>query len=150
MAAIHRRRFLGAAAALGASAAWVGARAAPSRLAWSERRDLFPEGVASADPQGDSVILWTRRPPGPDGAAARLTVEVAEDDGFQRVIAAAPAPSSADADWTVRVLVGGLNPGREYWYRFTGADGFGSRIGRTTTAPALEDPREVRFAFVSC
>jgi alkaline phosphatase D len=150
MAAIHRRKFLGAAAAVGASAAWVSARGAPSKLIWTERRDLFPEGVASADPQGDSVILWTRRPPGPDGKAARLTLEVAEDEAFQRVVAASPAPSSADADWTVRVMVGGLKPGREYWYRFTGADGLGSRIGRTTTAPTLDDPREVRFAFVSC
>jgi phosphodiesterase/alkaline phosphatase D-like protein len=63
MAAIHRREFLAAAAALGASAAWVSARAAPSKLTWTERRDLFPEGVASGDPQDDSVILWTRRPP---------------------------------------------------------------------------------------
>jgi alkaline phosphatase D len=150
MAGMKRRSFLGAAAAAGAAAAWGGARAAPSKRAWTERRDLFPEGVASGDPQGDSVILWTRRPPGPDGKPPRLTLEVAEDPDFQRVVATAPAPSSADADWTVRVMVGGLKPACEYWYRFTGADGLGSRIGRTTTAPALDDPREVRFAFVSC
>ncbi|THD62783.1 alkaline phosphatase D family protein [Phenylobacterium sp.] len=146
-----RRRFLGTAAALGLAGAWSRAKAAPSALTWTERRDLFPEGVASGDPQGDSVILWTRRPPGPDGAAAPgLTVEVAEDEAFRRVVATAPAAGTADSDWTVRVLVGGLKPSREYWYRFTGADGFGSRIGRTTTAPALDDPRQVRFAFVSC
>ena len=63
MARLDRRNFLSAAAAVGASAAWGGARAAPSKLKWTERRDLFPEGVASGDPQGDSVILWTRRPP---------------------------------------------------------------------------------------
>ena len=28
-----------------------------------ERRDLFPQGVASGDPTANSVILWTRRPP---------------------------------------------------------------------------------------
>ncbi|MGZ5987096.1 MAG: alkaline phosphatase D family protein, partial [Caulobacteraceae bacterium] len=33
---------------------------------------------------------------------------------------------------------------------FTGDDGAGSRVGRTLTAPAPNDPREVRFAFVSC
>jgi len=79
MTALSRRRFLSLAAALGASAAWSSSVAAPSKLKWSERRDLFPEGVASGDPQADSVILWTRRPPGPDGATPRLTVEVAED-----------------------------------------------------------------------
>lgn len=147
---VDRRKFLSAAAAAGAATAWGSAQASPSKLKWTERRDLFPEGVASGDPQGDSVILWSRRPPGPDGKPVRLTVEVAEDPGFRRVVVAAPAPSSADADWTVRVMVGGLKPSREYWYRFTGTDGFGSRIGRTTTAPAADDPREVRFAFVSC
>ena len=31
------------------------------------------------------------------------------------------------ADWTARVLVGGLKPARTYWYRFTDTDGNGSR-----------------------
>jgi alkaline phosphatase D len=82
MTALSRRRFLSLAAALGASAAWSAASAAPSKLKWTERRDLFPEGVASGDPQSDSVILWTRRPPTPGGAAPKLTVEVAEDRGL--------------------------------------------------------------------
>ncbi|HEY3951265.1 alkaline phosphatase D family protein [Phenylobacterium sp.] len=150
MTSLDRRRFIATATALGASAAWGGARAAPSKLRYTERRDLFPEGVASGDPQPDSVILWTRRPPGADGAAPRLKVEVSEDEGFQRVIATAPAAGTAGSDWTVRVMAGGLKPSREYFYRFVGADGAGSRIGRTMTAPALDDPREVRFAFVSC
>ena len=150
MTALSRRRFLSLAAALGASAAWSAASAAPSKLKWTERRDLFPEGVASGDPQSDSVILWTRRPPTPGGAAPKLTVEVAEDEAFQRVVASAPAALSADSDWTSRVLVGGLNPSRVYWYRFTDAQGLGSRIGRTVTAPALGDDRTVRFTFVSC
>src|SRR5678815_1579095 len=150
MTAVSRRRFLSLATALGASAAWGGSIAAPSRLRWSERRDLFPEGVASGDPQSDSVILWTRRPPAPDGAKPKLTVEVAEDQAFQRVVASAPAAVSAESDWTARVLVGGLKPASVYWYRFTDAQGLGSRIGRTITAPALSDPRTVRFTFVSC
>jgi alkaline phosphatase D len=48
------------------------------------------------------------------------------------------------------VLVGGLKPARVYWYRFTDADGNGSRIGRTITAPRPNDARPVNFAFVSC
>jgi alkaline phosphatase D len=43
-----------------------------------------------------------------------------------------------------------LKPAREYWYRFTDGHGFGSRVGRTLTAPARDDDRAVRFAFVSC
>ena len=79
-----------------------------------------------------------------------LTVEVAEDEAFRRVVAHAAAPVSAASDWTTRVLVGGLKPSRTYWYRFTDADGNGSRIGRTITAPRPDDPRPVNFAFVSC
>ena len=48
------------------------------------------------------------------------------------------------------MLVGGLQPAREYWYRFVDEEGNGSRIGRTLTAPAPDDPRPARFAFVSC
>ncbi|HVD61899.1 MAG TPA: alkaline phosphatase D family protein, partial [Gemmatimonadaceae bacterium] len=79
-----------------------------------------------------------------------LTVEVAEDEAFRRVIAEAPAPVSSGADFTARVLIGGLRPARTYWYRFTDADGNGSRVGRTITAPSPDDPRPVSFAFVSC
>jgi alkaline phosphatase D len=75
---------------------------------------------------------------------------VAEDEAFRRVIAHAPAPVSAASDWTTRVLVAGLLPSQVYWYRFTDADGNGSRLGRTITAPAADDPRPVKFAFVSC
>src|ERR1700712_438436 len=100
MARLDRRGFLSAAAALGATAAWGGARAAPSKLKWTERRDLFPEGVASGAPQGDSVILWTRRPPEAGKPLPALTVEVAEEQAFQRVVATAPAVATADSDWT--------------------------------------------------
>ncbi len=86
----------------------------------------------------------------PRAHASRLTVEVAEDETFQRVIAHAQAPVSSAADWTARVLIGGLKPARTYWYRFTDTDGNGSRVGRTITAPSPNDPRPVNFAFVSC
>src|SRR5215813_1777332 len=56
----------------------------------------------------------------------------------------------ASRPWTCRVLAAGLRPGRVYWYRFTDEHGFGSRAGRTVTAPAEADSRPVRFAFVSC
>lgn len=145
---ISRRSFLKAAAAIGASLAWVGP-AHGSRVQWRERRDLYPHGVASGDPDSHSVILWTRRPFA-EGTRHLLTVEVAEDEAFRRVIAHAQAPVSSAADWTARVLIGGLKPARTYWYRFTDADGNGSRVGRTITAPLANDARAVSFAFVSC
>jgi len=146
--ALSRRDFITTAAAMGASLAWAG-NARASRARWTERRDLFSEGVASGDPDSNSIILWTRRPY-VGGNRQLLTVEVAEDEAFRRVVARAPAPVSAAADWTARVLVAGLKPARTYWYRFTDSEGNGSRIGRTMTAPRPNDPRAVNFAFVSC
>ncbi len=145
---LNRRSFLKAAAAIGIPLVWVGP-AQGSRVHWQERRDLYPQGVASGDPDPHSVILWTRRP-FTQGTRQLLTVEVAEDEAFRRVIAHAQAPVSSAADWTARVLIGGLKPARTYWYRFTDTDGNGSRVGRTITAPLPDDPRTVNFAFVSC
>jgi alkaline phosphatase D len=146
---VKRRDFLALAAVLGASAAWSTQKASPSRVRWRQRSDRFPEGVASGDPQADSVILWTRCP-GHGVEPVGLTVEVARDAAFRRVVSTARVEVAPDADWTCRVLVGGLQPATEYWYRFTDAAGEGSRVGRTVTAPAEDDSRPVRFAFVSC
>ena len=112
MSTITRRAFLGMAAAMGATAAWGSAFGAKSHITWRERRDLFPEGVASGDPDSNSVLLWTRRPSAGENAGLRLTVEVAEDEAFSHVVATAGAPVSAASDWTCRVLVGGLKPSR--------------------------------------
>jgi len=131
---------MGAAAALGKSSD-------ASHSPWKERRELFPEGVASGDPDHHSVILWTRVG---DPRIEKLFVEVSEDKGFTRIAASAAARVSAEADWTCRVLAGGLKPSRVYWFRFMLPDGSGSRVGRTMTAPLPDDPRPVRFAFVSC
>jgi alkaline phosphatase D len=143
-----RREFLRTAAAMGAVLAW-GGPARASGLAWREREDLYPEGVASGDPDSHSVILWTRRPFA-SGARQMLSVEVAEDDAFHRVVARARTPVSAAADWTTRVLVAGLQPSSVYWYRFIDSEGNGSRVGRTITAPRDEDTHPVTFTFVSC
>jgi alkaline phosphatase D len=145
---VNRREFVQLAAACGATLAWAG-NASAEAPRWRERRDLYPQGVASGDPEPDSVILWTRRP-FEKGSRQTLAVAVAEDEAFRKIVVRAPAPVSAAADWTCRVLIAGLRPGRTYWYRFTDADGNGSRIGRTITAPAPDDPRPVNFAFVSC
>ena len=82
---ISRRDFMQTAAAIGASFAW-GAAARASRVSWHERRDLYPQGVASGDPDAHSVILWTRRAFG-DAKRHLLTVEVAEDQAFRQVVA---------------------------------------------------------------
>ncbi len=95
------------------------------------------------------MILWTRRP-FDRGERHVLTVDVAADEAFRRIVATAPAPVSAAADWTCRVLVAGLRPATTYWYRFTDEDGNGSRVGRTITSPDESRHAAREFAFVSC
>jgi alkaline phosphatase D len=149
MAVIDRREFLRQAAYCGAALVWSSSVGRASSVAWQERRDLFPEGVASGDPNYNSVILWTRRPP-VEKPASKLTVEIAEDAAFRKVVGKSEATISAEADWTCRVLAGGLKPRTVYWYRFTDEHGFGSRVGRTITAAADKDVGPVNFSFVSC
>jgi len=145
-----RRHFLKLSVALGASLAWGCAPVRPSSSGWRERRELYPQGVASGDPDDTSVLLWTRRPYADGRKNASLLVEVADDAAFTRVIAKATAHVQRESDWTCRVLVGHLNAAHEYWYRFVDEEGNGSRIGRTLTAPHPDDARPSRFAFVSC
>jgi alkaline phosphatase D len=147
---LTRRQFAQAASAAGAVLAFgTGSAAAP---AWRERRDLYPQGVASGDPAPESVLLWTRRQPadGDSRASYLLTVEVAKDPAFHHVVVRGQAEVTADTDHTCRFMAAGLKPATEYWYRFTDADGNGSRVGRTLTAPREGDARPVRFTFVSC
>ena len=150
MHALTRREFISTAAAMGATLAWARSHAERSRKQWAEAPEAFAEGVASGDPAPDSVLLWTRISGYETAPSVLLVVEVAEDSAFDRVVASTQARALADADHTCRVLVGGLRPSQTYWYRFIDERGRGSRIGRTRTAAAADDPQGVRFAFVSC
>jgi len=49
---------------------------------WKPR---FPEGVASGDPDCNRVLFWTRYPS--SGKPAQMTLEVAEDEAFEKVAA---------------------------------------------------------------
>ena len=113
-------------------------------------RYTFPHGVASGDPRPDSVMLWTRAAAEHAGAARiALKLEVATDTAFKQRVVAQDVEASADADYTVRVLVEGLEADTVYYYRFiAGADA--SRHGRTWTAPKPSADVPIYFAWVSC
>ncbi len=147
-----RRQFLKAASAVGATLALGVPRAFAQAATWTERREFYPQGVASGDPAPDSVILWTRLQPKPGDTREthRIFLEVARDRDFKKIETRAFVPITAQTDWTCRFFAASLEPATEYWYRFTDEDGNGSRIGRTLTAPKASDARPVRFTFVSC
>jgi alkaline phosphatase D len=151
-----RRRILG----LTAAAAGVGLAPAvwTRRAAAQARGGEFPFklGVASGEPLPDGVVLWTRLSTDPTALAGLgagvfdVAWEIAEDDGFRRVVGKGEAKAREDDGHAVHVEVSGLKPGREYWYRFN-AGGHASPVGRTRTAPehgAAVD--RLRIAYGSC
>ncbi len=111
----------------------------------------FPQGVASADPQPDAVMLWTRAAPLTDVLpTVPLTLHVSESETFDDLILEVELRSSVENDYTVRIYIDGLQPSRTYYYRFFGGADTRSRIGRTRTAPAPAAAERVNLAFASC
>ncbi len=106
----------------------------------------FTHGVASGEPGGESVLLWTRYV-APDPVP--LTVEVAEDNGFARVVFGGHATAVPDHDHCAKALAIGLAPGQWYYYRFIAPDGSTSEVGRTRTLPSGKVER-FRMAVFSC
>lgn len=156
---LSRRGFLALTGAGAATAALYGVSSAP---AWGNPR--FPEnpftlGVASGDPLPDGFVLWTRLAPEPlaaDGMGGmppyRLPVswQVATDPSFKDVVRAGAANATPELGHSVHPEVSGLEPGRDYWYRFRAGDQT-SPVGHARTAPALsQDGGSVRFALASC
>lgn len=118
--------------------------------------DPFALGVASGDPAADGVVLWTRLARAAvegAGAASRpvdVGWEVAHDEAFRRVAASGTAAALPELGHSVHVEAAGLDPARDYFYRFH-AGGETSAVGRTRTAPPAGAPVErLRFAFASC
>ena len=100
MPTMDRRQFLKLSATLGAALALGCTPLRPSSSGWRERRALYPQGVASGDPDDNSVLLWTRRPYADARKSATLRVEVAQDPDFTMVIASTAAQVSAASDWS--------------------------------------------------
>ena len=110
----------------------------------------FQHGVASGDPLGDRIILWTRITPRDPSAVQPIGVRwrIGGDPGFSRVVSSGMAETSAARDYTVKIDAAGLMPGATYYYAFD-VDGEQSPIGRTKTFP-VNGAQSMRFALVSC
>ena len=150
-AGVARRTVLKA-GAVGAAA--LGIAGLPPTAA-SAAGPVFRHGVASGDPLGDAVVLWTRvtpddaaTPGSGRGAPVEVAWEVAADDTFRQVVKAGSFRTDASRDHTVLVDVTGLTPYTRYVYRFR-ALGDTSPSGRTQTA-GTDGVHALRMAFVSC
>ena len=120
------------------------------------RQYPFSLGVASGEPLSDGVVLWTRIAPEPlqGGGMPMEPVsvrwELADDDGMRRVIQRGETVARPELAHAVHVEVSGLDPAREYWYRFY-VGGEASQIGRTKTAPSENAPLDrLRFGVSGC
>jgi len=109
----------------------LGAMALPGVASIFLRRG-FTHGVASGEPSANSVLLWTRFVSDSD---IKLRAEIASDAMFQKFVAGAEVIADPDRDYTAKVVIKGLAPGRWYYYRFVAPDGTRSIVGRTRTLP---------------
>ncbi|MCC7427479.1 MAG: alkaline phosphatase D family protein [Alphaproteobacteria bacterium] len=155
---IRRRHLLGGVGSLAA----FGLLAPPARrAAHAEPRftsSPFTLGVASGEPWPESVVLWTRLAPEPlDGGGmppepVEIRWQLAADARFRTGLRQGVVVAQPELAHSVRVEVGGLQPGRPYWYRFI-VGGVESPVGRTRTAPpanAAAQGLRLRLAAVGC
>lgn len=106
---------------------------APTRDLQAER--VFAHGVASGDPDSDSIVLWTRV----SELSGDIDVawEVARDQDFQRIVARGTTRTGPDRDFTVKAIADGLPAGASVFYRFS-IGGVASPVGRSKTLPTGE------------
>jgi alkaline phosphatase D len=111
---------------------------------------LFPQSVASGDPQPSGIVLWTRvldqKQP------IQVAFQVASDRTFNNIILSGTANTDANRDYTVKVQLSNpvLQPFTTYYYRFI-FNNTSSAIGRFKTLPRPDAQLDsVRFGYISC
>ena len=113
----------------------AGALSVRSMAADSGSASGFTHGVASGDPLADRVIIWSRYVPAArSGRVDNVIWQVAYDRSFGDLAASGVTKTSAERDFTIKVDVTGLKPGRRFFYRFV-VNGQRSDIGSTKTLP---------------
>ncbi len=160
MGEIDRRRFIGL-SGMSAAALVLGTGHFAEKAMAAPRfgDDPFQLGVASGDPLPNGVLIWTRLAPEPlaeDGRGGmpdrtiQVRWEVASDEGFREVVKRGVELARPRVAPSVHVPVKGLEPAREYFYRFKAGIEV-SPVGRTKTAPEPgATVSGLAFAFASC
>jgi alkaline phosphatase D len=153
---MSRRLFLAYASALSTIPLWN------SRVEAADRKGSFKDnpftlGVASGDPDSQSVVLWTRLAPKVEEADGGMkpeivdvTWELGDDAEMKKVLQSGKTVATPQLGHSVHVTVEGLKADRWYFYRFKAGD-FVSPVGKTRVLPAADVATDkLRFAFVSC
>ena len=112
-------------------------RLARPYLSRAADRPRITSGIASGDVSADSAVIWARadRP-------ARMQVECSTVESFKTIIRAASSQALPDSDFTSKLLLDGLPPGQDIFYRVrfddiaeAGISGE-AQVGHFRTAPA--------------
>ena len=158
-----RRRDLHRLALAAALTPWLGACAQAQAVGSASEAakgprwqvDPFSLGVASGQPQPDSVVLWTRlRITEADAAlqsqAVPVVCELYADAALRQPVRQWRVQTDASRAHSVHVIASGLQPGRHYWYRFVCGSAT-SPVGHTRTSPGVNDAVDrLRIALASC
>jgi alkaline phosphatase D len=109
----------------------------------------FNHGVASGDPQQDKVIIWTRvTPPADHSGPVAVNWKVSFDEALAYPARSGQVMADQSSDYTVKVDVDGLAPGKQYFYSFT-AEAAQSPLGRTKTLHG-DGMKRLTLAVASC
>ncbi len=112
---------------------------------------IFPQSVASGDPQPQGITLWTRVVP-PQTDSIKAAFEISTDADFSTSVLRGIAETDESKDYTLKVRVNSehLQPFTTYYYRFI-YKGTSSRTGRFKTLPASKSQvNQLRFAYINC
>jgi len=114
----------------------------------------FALGVASGDPDANSVVLWTRlridtNEPGPFAERDfEVALDVARDEAFGELVHSDYVDARLEFDHSIHAIVGNLDADAWFWYRFRIGE-YTSTVARTRTLPA-SGYTPLRFGFSSC
>jgi len=109
-------------------------------------RPKIAGGIASGDVSTDSAVIWARA-----DRSARMRVEYSSVESFKTILGAASAEALPDRDFTSKLLLDGLPPGQDIFYRVrfediaeSGISGE-TQLGHFRTAPA--EPASISFVW---
>lgn len=110
---------------------------------------VFAFGVASGDPLGDRVVLWSHVKVPNSTTDVTLTWQVASDAAFANIVRSGTLVTTEASSFTAKVDVTGLTAGASYFCRFRDATGWSPTVCTTRTLPA-SGVASVKFAVLSC
>jgi alkaline phosphatase D len=139
------RRHLLVRAASTAALAGLGTPARPY-LSRAADRPQIAGGIQSGDVAQNSAVIWARadRP-------ARMQVECSTLESFNTILGTASADAVPDRDFTSKLLLEGLPPGQDIFYRVRFEDigeariSSETRVGHFRTAPT--DKKSISFVW---